>query len=206
MRSEEDVLLAGKLYYSPEPTLVKLRNRAKELCYQYNITAPSQQAQRDEILNQLIDCPTKDAYIELPTRMDIGSHIHVGKHFYANYDCFFLDDGLIRIGDNVMLGPRVSLYTAGHPIDAAIRNEDLEYGRPITIGSDVWIGGNAVILPGVTIGSNVVIGAGSIVTKDIPDDVIVAGNPARILRAITAEDTHKWQLEKDHYLAEKQAD
>ncbi|WP_338043752.1 sugar O-acetyltransferase [Lactobacillus selangorensis] len=152
------------------------------------------------MLNELVDCPSQDAYIEVPTRMDYGHNLHLGKHFYADYGSIFLDVAPITIGDNVLLGPAVSVYTAGHPLDVPIRNEDLEYGYPITIGNNVWIGGNAVLCPGITIGDNTVIGAGSIVTKDIPANVVAAGNPARIIRPITADDTRYWQAQKQTYL------
>ena len=115
-----------------------------------------------------------------------------GDNFYANYDCIILDVCPVTIGDNVMFGPRVCIYTAGHPLDAEIRATGIEFGKPVTIGNNVWIGGNSVINPGVTIGSNVVIGSGSVVTKDIPANVIAAGNPCRILRPLTEEDRQYW--------------
>ena len=138
-------------------------------------------------------------HVEQTFHCDYGCHIHVGEDFYANYDCTIIDVCEVRIGDNVFLAPKVGIYTAGHPIDAGVRNSGLEFGAPVTIGDNVWIGGNAVINPGVTIGSNVVIGSGSVVTKDIPDNVIAVGNPCRVLREITREDRDYWEEKKREY-------
>lgn len=200
MSFEHKQMLAGQLYNATDAELVSLRQVAKQKVFQYNQTPPTQAAVQAALLEQLIDCPSQDAYIEAPMRVDYGINLHVGQHFYANYDCIFLDVAPITIGANVMLGPRVSLYTAGHPIVASVRNLELEYGHPITIGDNVWIGGNTVICPGITIGHDVVIGAGSIVTKDIPANSVVAGNPARVIRPITAADERYWQAEQQLYL------
>jgi maltose O-acetyltransferase len=200
MSTERNLMLAGKLYNSNDAELIQLRKHAQQSIYHYNQTAPEEGAERAKILAALVDCPTADAHIEVPTRMDYGGNLHIGQRFYANYGSIFLDVAPITIGDNVMFGPAVSVYTAGHPIVADVRNEDLEYGHPITIGSNVWIGGNAVICPGVTIGDNVVIGAGAVVTKDIPANVVAAGNPARVIRPINANDERFWQAEKRAYL------
>ena len=129
-------------------------------------------------------------------------NISVGENFYANYGCVIIDVCKVKIGDNVMLGPNVGIYTAGHPIDAEVRNSGLEFGKPITIGDNVWIGGSSVVNPGVSIGDCVVIGSGSVVTKDIPDNVIAVGNPCRVLRPITEEDKKYWNAERDRYYAE----
>lgn len=130
----------------------------------------------------------ENIYFEPPFHCEYGNHIEVGENFYANVNCIMLDVGKITIGDNVLFGPNVSIYTAGHPIHPESRNSGYEYGIPVTIGSNVWIGGSCVILPGVSIGNNVVIGAGSVVTKDIPDNVCAAGNPCRVIREITDAD------------------
>lgn len=130
----------------------------------------------------------ENIYFEPPFHCEYGSHIEVGENFYANINCVMLDVGKITIGDNVLFGPNVSIYTAGHPIHPESRNSGYEYGIPVTIGDNVWIGGSCVILPGVSIGNNVVIGAGSVVTKDIPDNVCAAGNPCRVIRKITDDD------------------
>lgn len=141
-----------------------------------------------------------DMVLTPPVYFDHGDRIRFGKHFYANTGLTILDENYVTFGDNVFIAPHVSIYTAGHPIDAVIRNTEVEYAKPVTIGSDVWIGGNVVINPGVTIGNNVVIGSGSVVTKDIPDDVIAAGNPCKIIRKITEEDRIKWEKEYKAYL------
>ena len=128
------------------------------------------------------------AYFEPPFHCEYGKHIELGEKFYANTGCIMLDVGKITIGDNVMFGPNVSIYTAGHPLHPESRNSGYEYGIPVSIGDNVWIGGSCVVLPGVKIGNNVVIGAGSVVTKDIPDNVCAAGNPCKVIREITDED------------------
>lgn len=131
------------------------------------------------------------AFINPPFYCDYGKHIEVGKNFYANYNCTFLDVAKIRIGDNCQIAPNVSIYTAGHPIYPSARNSAYEYGKEVTIGDNVWIGGNTVVCPGVRIGANTVIGAGSVVTKDIPDWCVAAGNPCKVIRRITEEDQRK---------------
>lgn len=131
---------------------------------------------------------SEKAFINPPFYCDYGSHIEVGKNFFANYNCTIIDVAKVRIGDNCMLAPNVAIYTAGHPVHPDSRNSLYEYGAEVTIGDNVWIGGNAVILPGVKIGSNTVIGAGSVVTKDIPDWVVAGGNPCKVIRKITEAD------------------
>lgn len=131
---------------------------------------------------------SEDAFINPPFYCDYGTHIEVGKNFYANYNCTILDVAKVKIGDNCQMAPNVAIYTAGHPLHPVSRNSMYEYGIEVTIGDNVWIGGNSVILPGVHIGSNTVIGAGSVVTKDIPEWSLAAGNPCRVLREITEED------------------
>lgn len=142
-------------------------------------------------------------FVAPPLRVDYGRHVHLGENVYCNMDCLFLDVNTITIGNNVMLGPRVSLLTAGHPIDADIRISDLEFGLPITIEDNVWIGGSATILPGITVGKNSIVAAGAIVTRDVPENVIVGGNPAKIIRNVTEEDTQKWQQKSKAYYQKK---
>ena len=131
---------------------------------------------------------SEGAFVNPPFFCDYGSHIEVGKNFFANYNCSLIDVAKIKIGDNCLLAPNVAIYTAGHPVHPVSRNSAYEYGKEVTIGDNVWLGGNTVVCPGVHIGSNVVIGAGSVVTKDIPDGSITAGNPCKVIRSITEND------------------
>lgn len=137
------------------------------------------------------------AFINPPFYCDYGSHIEVGKNFFANYNCMIIDVAKVKIGDNCQMAPNVAIYTAGHPVHPVSRNSAYEYGIEVTIGDNVWIGGNTVILPGVHIGSNTVIGAGSVVTKDIPDWVVAAGNPCRVIRKITEEDRKYYYRDRE---------
>lgn len=146
----------------------------------------------------------ENSFVQPPFNVDYGCHVSIGHQCFVNMDCIFLDVNTITLEDKVMVGPRVSFYTAGHPIDATIRSEGLEFGYPIRVKSGSWIGGNVVILPGVTIGENSIVAAGSVVTKDVPDHVIVSGNPARILRDITEQDQQYWQKEKEKYWQQRQ--
>jgi maltose O-acetyltransferase len=143
-----------------------------------------------EIITALLG-KSENAFINPPFFCDYGSHIEVGKNFFANYNCTILDVARVKIGDNCLLGPNVAIYTAGHPIHPETRNSGYEYGKEVTIGDNVWVGGNSVVCPGVHIGSNVVIGAGSVVTRDIPDWSLAAGNPCRVIRQITEDDRRK---------------
>ncbi len=163
MKTQKERMLAGELYVADDPELGRENHRAKRLVREFNQTTEAQPEERQRLLTAMFNKIGDGGYIEPPFHTDYGSNTTIGKHFYANYDAIFIDVGRITIGDNVFMGPRVGLYTAGHPIDAAIRAEQLEYGWPITIGHDVWFGGNVVVNPGVTIGSNVVIGTGSVV-------------------------------------------
>ena len=189
-----------------------IERRDKELAYVSDEVVMNEQAKCRRILQKLNFMDRSDfngiaevvkellgsaegAFINPPFFCDYGSHIEVGKNFFANYNCTIIDVAKVKIGDNCLLAPNVAIYTAGHPIYPSTRNSAYEYGKAITIGDNVWIGGNTVICPGVTIGSNVVIGAGSVVTKDIPDWCIAVGNPCRVKRMITEED--KRRLFKD---------
>ncbi|WP_119326478.1 sugar O-acetyltransferase [Companilactobacillus musae] len=199
MRSEKEKMLSGDLYIANDSELRKDFFRAKELVRTYNQTTEYQDKQRLEIIQKLFKKSGQGVHLEPPFYTDYGCNTEVGDNFYTNYECIILDIANVKIGNNVLFGPRVGLYTAGHPIDAVVRNEALEYGKPITIGDNVWVGGNVVVNPGVTIGNNVVIGSGAIVTKDIPDNVIAVGNPCRVLRKINADDKKYWELEKQKY-------
>lgn len=152
-----------------------------------------------ENLKKCFGAAPDDMVLTPPVYFDHGDRIYFGKHFYANTGLTILDENNVVFGDNVFLAPHVSIYTAGHPIDAEVRNTDVEYARPVTIGSNVWIGGNVVINPGVSIGDNVVIGSGSVVTKDIPDNTVAAGNPCRVIRPITQKDREYWAARYAEY-------
>ena len=199
MRSQKDRMLSGDLYIADDPELAKDFHKAKRLLREYNQTTEYQETDRKKILDDLFKQSGKKIHIEPPFHTDYGCNTVIGENFYSNYDCIILDIANVKIGDNVMFGPRVGLYTAGHPIDAVIRNEYYEYGKPITIGNNVWAGGNVVVNPGVTIGDNVVIGSGAVVTKDIPSNVIAVGNPCKVLREINDQDKKYWEAEKQRY-------
>lgn len=178
------------LFYNPnyDPELTRDREVVKDKCFEYNNIPPSKREERKAKMREILGGTKGDFLIESPFNCDYGYNTFVGENFYANHNLVILDTARVTIGDNVFVAPNCGFYCAGHPLDKDERNEGIEYALPITIGSDVWIGGNVVILPGVTVGNNVVIGAGSVVTKDIPDGVIACGNPCRVLRAITEED------------------
>jgi len=185
--TEKEKMLSGELYTVNDDLRRELLN-ARRITRIYNATTEDEAGLRKRLLSELFARTGANIYIEPPFRCDYGGNIYIGENFYANYDCIILDVGRVTIGRDVKFGPRVCVYTAGHPIDAAARRALLEYGKPIKIGDDVWVGGNVVINPGVNIGSNVVIGSGSVVTKNIPNDVVAAGNPCRVLRPITDAD------------------
>ncbi|WP_455582674.1 sugar O-acetyltransferase [Dysosmobacter sp.] len=201
--TEQERMLSGQLYRSGEETLCAARLRAKELCRRFNDTAPADAAAREDILRRLLGAMGESVWIEPTFRCDYGSQITIGSFFFANYDCIFLDVAPITIGSHVMLGPRVCLYTAGPPTVAEVRDLELEFGRPITIADSVWIGGSAVVCPGVSIGAGSVIAAGAVVTRDIPAGVIAAGNPCRVLRPLTDADRARWESAHREYQAQQ---
>lgn len=179
MPTEFEKMVAGELYWSEDPDLVARRVAARRLVRQYNQSADDDPAAREAILRQLFGSVGPGSFIEPTFRCDYGFNIRVGRKFYANFDCVFLDCAPITIGDEVMLAPGVHLYTATHPLDHETRASGREFAKPITIGSSVWIGGRAVILPGVTIGDRAVIAAGAVVSRDVPAGAVVRGVPAR---------------------------
>lgn len=164
----------------------RLENRKK--IYEFNNCSPDEEEKSSRLIREILGKTGENVYVEAPFHCDYGYNIEVGENFYANYNLIILDVGRVRIGKNAQFAPNVAIYTAGHPVHPDSRNSGYEYGIDITIGDNVWLGGNTVVMPGVHIGNNVVIGAGSVVTKDIPDDVIAVGNPCRVLRKITEED------------------
>jgi len=184
MKTEKEKMLAGELYLAADAELTKGRENARRLTRVFNETLETELSERTTLLKELFGSVGENIYVEPSLRCDYGSNIHVGENFYANFDSVFLDVCEIRIGDNCMMAPGVHIYTATHPLDPAERNSGVEYGKPVTIGNNVWIGGRAVINPGVTIGHNVVIASGAVVVKDVPDNVVVGGNPARVIKEI----------------------
>lgn len=185
--TEKEKMLAGMLYrLEPGSELLGEQARAKELCRRYNALpfGEETEGERESLIRQIIGKAGKNICVQPSFWCDYGSHITVGDDFYVNHNCVMLDVAPITFGDRVFIAPNCGFYTAGHPINREVRNSGLEYGRPITVGSDVWIGGNVVVLPGVTIGDNVVIGAGSVVNRDIPSGVVAVGNPCRPVRTM----------------------
>lgn len=188
MESEKTKMILGKPYKASDPELVREREAAREVMYTFNCSAPKESEKRKEALKKLLGQTKETFHIEPPFRCDYGYNIEIGKNFYSNYNLVILDCAKVIIGDNVLIGPNVSIYTAGHPLHYELRNQEVEYAFPVSIGNNVWIGGNVVINPGIRIGDNSVIGSGSVLTKDIPDNVIATGTPCKVLREITDED------------------
>jgi maltose O-acetyltransferase len=186
MKTEKEKMLTGELYDPMEPQLCRERDRCRDLCLLLNATREDQKEERQRLLAELIGKAT-DACVQPPFFCDYGTNITLGTKVFFNFNCVVLDCAKVTIGNNVLFAPAVQIYTATHPLSAAERRKGLESARPITIGSDVWVGGGAIICPGVTIGDRSVIGAGTVVTADIPSDVIAAGNPARVIRDLPAE-------------------
>jgi maltose O-acetyltransferase len=178
MPSEREKMIAGEPYRASDPELVEARLRAQELLARYNAIAPRETGTRDAVLRQLLGAVGQGPTVMPRFACDYGFNIRAGDNLFVNYDCVFLDCAPIDIGDDVQIGPAVQLYTATHPLDAALRRSGIEGAQPIRIGHNVWIGGGAIVLPGVTIGDDAVIGAGSVVTRDVARGAVVVGNPA----------------------------
>ena len=183
MKTEKEKMLAGDFYNPLDPQLIAERQRARDLCKRLNDSREDENAERTNILAALFGKET-DVWMQPPFFCDYGTNILLGKNVFFNFNCVVLDVARVRIGDHVLLGPSVQIYTAAHPLDASERRRGLELGKAVDIGSDVWIGGGAIVCPGVTIGEKSIIGAGSVVTRHIPASVIAAGNPARVIRSL----------------------
>ncbi|MCK2148055.1 sugar O-acetyltransferase [Marinobacter alexandrii] len=186
MKIEKEKMLAGELYDPADPQLCRERDRCRDLCLLLNTTREDQKDERQRLLTELFGKQT-DAWVQPPFFCDYGSNISLGTKVFFNFNCVVLDVAPVTIGSNTLFGPSVQIYTATHPINAAERRKWLESAKPIMIGSDVWVGGGAIICPGVAIGDRSVIAAGSVVTRDVPPDTVVAGNPARVIRALPPE-------------------
>lgn len=187
MATEKEKMLAGELYNAFDPELLEARDRARDICQDLNATRERDQTNRRRILMELFGSGGDSVWMQPPFHCDYGRNIYLGERVYFNFNCIVLDVCNVTIGDYTSFGPAVQIYTATHPLNAELRRVQ-EFGKPVAIGCDVWVGGGAIILPGVTIGSKTVIGAGSVVTKDIPAGVVAAGNPCRVIGEI---DTNK---------------
>jgi maltose O-acetyltransferase len=184
MQREMEKMLAGELYDPLDRELVRARERARDLCTDLNATREKDQDARRRILAELFGSGGDSVWMQPPFYCDYGSNILLGERVFFNFNCVVLDVCRVAVGDFTMFGPAVQIYTATHPMNAELRRKQ-EFAKPITIGPDVWVGGGAIICPGVTIGAKTVIGAGSVVTRDIPPGVFAAGNPCRVIREIT---------------------
>ena len=186
--TEKEKMLAGMCYDAFDDYLKNARIKAKLLCRKFNDLMPDDIEGRVSTIKELFGKTGENIWVEQPFLCDYGENIEVGNNFYCNYNLVILDCAKVTIGDNAFIAPNVGIYTAAHPIDAQQRNSGMEFAAPVTIGNNVWIGGGTQICPGVTIGDNTVIGAGSVVTKDIPSNVVAAGVPCRVIRQITVDD------------------
>jgi maltose O-acetyltransferase len=185
MPSEREKMLAGEPYDPLDPELIAGRMRARDLCQTLNATREADQDERRRILRELFGAGGDTVWMQPPFFCDYGTNIELGERVFFNFNCVVLDVCSVRIGDFSLFGPAVQIYTPMHPFDAELRRRE-EFGKPVEIGSDVWVGGGAIILPGVRIGSRSVIGAGSVVTRDVPEAVFAAGNPCRVIRVLVA--------------------
>jgi maltose O-acetyltransferase len=174
----------GEIYCDFEPELLKGREAAKKITRLYNLTTDADKESRDKLLDELFESRGKNTFIEPNFRVEYGFNINVGDNFFANYDAIILDCAKVTIGDDVLFGPRVGVYTANHVTDPEARAKGDVYALPVTIGDRVWLGANVIVNPGVTIGENSIIGSGSVVTKDIPPNVIAVGNPCKVIKKI----------------------
>lgn len=186
--NQEERMHANLPYKAWLDGLTEQRTENKKRIYEFNNLPPQRWDEIPELLKKIFGKTGENIFIEAPFHCDYGSNIEVGENFFANYNLTILDVGKVSIGKNAQIAPNVSIYTAGHPIHPDSRNSGYEYGIDVTIGDNVWVGGNAVVMPGVHIGDNVVIGGGSVVTKDIPDWSVAVGNPCKVIRRITEED------------------
>lgn len=184
MNTEKAKMLDGDPYDPSDPELVAERERARQLTRKFNRTAENERDRREKLLRELLGSVGEKPQVEPPFSCDYGENIHLGENFYANFDCVILDVCRVTIGHNCMLGPGTHIYTATHSLDAAERNAGVEYGKPVTIGDDVWIGGRAVLNPGTTVGDGSVVGSGAVVTEDVPEGVVVQGNPATVVKEL----------------------
>lgn len=188
MESKEEIwqkMMSGEVYDASHPALLEKLVATRKKIYEFNLIAPDKTDEMKKALLSILGKTGRNFHFNQPFRCDYGENISIGENFFANFNLTILDETEVRFGDNVFIGPNVSIYTACHPLETEPRNELLEWSEPVIVGNNVWIGGGVTILPGVTIGNNVVVGAGSVVTKSCPDNVVIAGNPAVIIKSIS---------------------
>lgn len=187
--TQRERMEAGKLYDPGDESILSEQSRYQGKLYEYNTLKPEEEGRRQQLLKEMLGSVGEDTVIQAPFYANWGGkHVHMGSRVYANFNLTMVDDGTITIGDSVMIGPNVTIATAGHPIQPELRRNGLQYNADVHIGNNVWLGAGAVILPGVTVGDDTVIGAGSVVTRDIPPGVVAAGNPCRVMREIGSRD------------------
>lgn len=196
-KSEKEKMILGEPYYASDKELTTSRLNAQRTCYRYNQIDPKNYKERKSVIRGLFKNVGTMFCVEQPLYCDYGFNIEIGENFFSNYHLTILDCAPVKIGNNVMFGPNVSIYTAGHPIHHEIRNTGLEYAFSVIIENNVWIGGNVVINPNITIGENTIIGSGSVVTKDIPANSIAVGNPCKVIRNITNEDRKYYYQQRE---------
>lgn len=196
--TEYEKLHSEQIYSPGDPEIMKEQTACMELLYDYNMTRPSEGKKRFQLLKEMFAELGEDCYIEPPLHSNFGGHhVHFGKGIYANYNLTLVDDTHIYVGDYTMIGPNVTIATAGHPILPELREKGYQYNVPVRVGRNCWIGAGAILLPGVTVGDNTVIGAGSVVTKDIPANVVAVGNPCRVLREIGEHDRKYYYKDRE---------
>lgn len=183
-KSMRERMLAGEPYLADDPELLNMRRRAQRLLQEFNASTPDDTDRRTALLRDLLGALGSDCELKPPFYCDYGAHIRLGDGVFINYDCVILDCNVVRVGDRVQFGPKVQIYPPTHPLDPSERATGWESAQPVDIGDDVWIGGGAIVCPGVTIGEGTTIGAGSVVTRDVPANVVAAGNPCRVIREV----------------------
>ena len=196
--TEKEKIHSGQLYFPEDPEIIKEQRVYQDLLMYYNTIPHAEQEERDSVLKQLLAEVGENCYIETPFHANWGGHhVHFGNTIYANSGLTLVDDTHIYVGDNTMFGPNVTIATAGHPIDPELRRQGLQYNLPVHIGKNCWLGAGVTVMPGVTIGDNAVIGAGSIVTRDIPANVVAVGNPCRVLREVGERDKRYYYRDRE---------